>query len=116
MHQSKFGKWPQQAVKLGSNLGPTTSEYGRMPGYKTQNQLKRTYHIALASFSWAQGVVGSNPIAPTNIPFSISKFWKQLFRFFSYNFGEFPHGPGTVHCEQSEVFFAHPLAILRKTA
>ena len=26
---------------------------------------------------WAQGVVGSNPIAPTNIPCSISKFWKQ---------------------------------------
>lgn len=27
--------------------------------------------------TWAQGVVGSNPIAPTNIPCSISKFWKR---------------------------------------
>src|SRR5713226_4359966 len=58
----------RQAVQLGSDLGPITSEYRRKPGYKTQSRPKRTNHIALVSLPWAQGVRGSNPRAPTSIP------------------------------------------------
>ena len=73
----KFGQVVWQVVKFGSDLGPITSEYGRKPGYKTQSRPKRTNHIALVSLPWAQGVVGSNPIAPTNISCPISESWKR---------------------------------------
>src|ERR1035441_6577947 len=36
--------------------------------------------VLRATSTWAQGVRGSNPRAPTNIPCSISKFWKQQLR------------------------------------
>ncbi len=54
-----------QVVELGSNLGPISSEQGRKTGCKTQNRPKRTNHIASVSLPWAQGVGGSNPLAPT---------------------------------------------------
>ncbi len=34
-----------QVVKLGSDLGPITTEYSRKPWYKTQSRLKRANHI-----------------------------------------------------------------------
>src|SRR5713101_1955269 len=67
----------RQAVQLGSDLGPITSEYRRKSGYKTQSRPKRTNHIALVSLPWAQGVIGSNQRAPISIPCSISQFWNR---------------------------------------
>src|SRR6266852_5506730 len=66
-----------QVVELGSNLGPIRSEQGRKTGCKTQNQPKRTNHIGSVSLPWAQGVGGSNPLAPPNIFFCTSEFWKR---------------------------------------
>jgi len=50
-----------QVFKLGSNLGPTPLEYGRILEYKTQNQPKRANHIALVSLSWGRRFKSSLP-------------------------------------------------------
>jgi hypothetical protein len=52
--------------KLGNNLGTNIPESGLKPRYRTKNQSKRTNKLALRVLPWAQGVGGSNPLAPTN--------------------------------------------------
>ena len=67
-----------QAEVKWSNLGPTTSKEGAKRKCKTQNQPKRTNHIALVALPLAQGVRGSNPRAPTNTFFCSNKSRKRI--------------------------------------
>jgi hypothetical protein len=77
LDENRIGYSPS-AIKLGSNLGPLSSEWDTKRRYKTQSRPKRTNHIALVSLPWAQGVRGSNPRAPTNHFFCTNKSWKRI--------------------------------------